>query len=360
MVTSTPEVEAPSASPGAHLIEQARVLLTRVAPSLIWLRSTSLSVLREAARVARAIATTEAARLGDLSSRIRVLASSSRTASGRAAEAAIAAASASLSRIASLVPTLVVPSARVAADSVGRVRSASAHVPRLLTRVGSASVLASQGITRASSAAGGAVLGSMSRSFGVTLGAAGKGIAAGRGGVIRAGDTLVRAGGRLPSLLAPPARAVGHIVGTIPDRVRAHPRAWAGMAALLVLGAAVMVLGPRQWPDNLVPWLSPAAPPARDVRLPVDVDPGEPIAAAPLAPVAPPRAAAAPQPLPQPVLTPRAAAPETQAAVPAPVRRAPASAPTPSPDVTPNGESSDPAAAIDWLLKGSGRRNAQP
>ncbi len=116
-------------------------------------------------------------------------------------------------------------------------------------------MIASQGIARASSAAGGAVLGSMSRSCGATLAAAGRGIAAGRAGIIRAGDVLVRAGGRLPSLLAPPARAVGHIVGTIPDRVRAHPRAWAGVAALLVLGASVMVLEPRQWHDHLMPWL---------------------------------------------------------------------------------------------------------
>ena len=390
VVTSVPAVEAPRGSAGAHLIEQLRVVVTRVAPSLIWLRSTSLSVLHEVVRAARATAATEATRLGDLSSRIRVLVSHSLTASARAAGEAIEMASASLTRAASLLPTLFVPSARVAAVSIGRVRSVSARVPRLLTRVGSASMIASrgiahaasllpalfvpsarvaadsigsvsmtafQGIARASSEAGGAVLGSMSRSFAVTLGAAGRGIMAGRGGVIRAGHVLVRAGGQLPSLLAPPARAVGHILGTIPDRARAHPRAWAGMAALLVLGAPVMVLGPRQWPD-LVSWFSPAAPPVRDVRLPVDVDPGEPSAATPLARVEP-RVAPAPQPVPQPVQTPRVAAPETRAAIPAPVRRAPASAPAPSTDVTSNGESSDPAAAIDWLLKGSGRRNAQ-
>jgi hypothetical protein len=193
----------------------------------------------------------------------------------------------------------------------------------------------------------------VSRSFGETIGAAGRGLTASRVGAVRTRDVIFRVGGRVPALLAPSARAVGHIVGTIPARARAHPRICAGIASVAVLVAAILLLGPRQWPDNLVPRLSPGDRLLRDVRLPVDRKPVEPIAATPLVQVTPPR----PAPGPQPVPTPRVAAPETYAAIPAPARRAPA--PLPSTEAAPNADASDPTAAIDWLLKGSGRRHAE-
>jgi hypothetical protein len=135
----------------------------------------------------------------------------------------------------------------------------------------------------------------------------------------------------------------------IPARAWAHPRVCAGVASVVVLVASLVFLGPPHWPATRVP--------LRDVRLPVDQKPAVPAVVAPLAQTAPPPPAAGPQPVPVPVR--RAAAPEAPAAIPAPVRRAAASAPQPPTGATPNAEASDPTAAIDWLLKGSGRRPAE-
>jgi hypothetical protein len=195
----------------------------------------------------------------------------------------------------------------------------------------------------------------VSRSFRETAGAAGRVIADSRVGAMRTLDLLRRVGGRLPLLLGRSGRAFGHIAVTIPDRARAHPKVCAGIVSLVVLVASILFLGPPQWPDTFVPRSSPGERPLRDVRLPVDRKAAEPVAAAPLVQVSPPRPASGPQPV--PAL--RVAAPETPAAVPALARRSSASAPPPSTEATRNAEASDPAAAIDWLLKGSGRRHAE-
>jgi hypothetical protein len=351
VASSRPPVELSREAVTAHLIGQVRPVITRVAPSLLWLRSSSRSAFQGAARAAREATGAEATRILGFLTRLGVLVSSSLTVSGRA----IAAVSALLALVVRRLPTLFVPSARAAAGLIGRARSGSARLPRLLIPLGSAVMIAGHGAARAASVAAGAVLGLVSRSFGETIGAAGRGLTASRVGAMRTRDVIFRVGGRVPALLAPSARAVGHIVGTIPAGARAHPRICAGIASVAVLVAAILFLGPRQWPDNLVPRLSPGERLLRDVRLPLDRKPVEPIAATPLVQVTPPR----PAPGPQPVPPPRVVAPETYAAIPAPARRAPAPAPLPSTEAAPNADASDPAAAIDWLLKGSGRRHAE-
>lgn len=306
-------------------------------------------------------------RQGAESSRAPVAASALRVAA-RAAEAtrvhdipSLTASGRSIEAVWTLPMTLFGPPARGAAHLVGRARRVSAGVPDLLVGLGSALVMAGRGTARGArelAVAAFAVLGGLgvlvSRALGQAVAVAARGITAARVEGLRIRDGLVRAGGRLPSLLAPPARAVGHILGTIPVRARAHPMVCAGIAVLVVL-TSIVALGPRQWPDHLAPWFSPGE--RRDVRLPVDPKPAEPIAPAPLAEVAPLRPAAGPQPIPTaPILTPRVAAPETHAAIPAPVRRSPEPA---AAEPASSSDPSDSTAAIDWLLKASGRRNGE-
>lgn len=355
-VSAGPGVEPSRGAAISHLSGQVRSAIAGAAPPLIWLRATLLSASRGAAHAAREAAGTEATRVLDLLNRFRVLGSRSLTVSGRAAARAIETAWAMLTWLVWRLQTLLVPSARAAVGLVGHARSVSARVPGPLIQLGSALMIARQGAARAANEAAGVVLGFVTRSFRETVGAAGRVVAASRVGAMRTRGVLVRVAGRLPSLLAPSARAIGHIVGTIPDRARAHPRVYTGIVSVVVLVALILLLGPRQWPGNLVPQLSPGEPLLRDVRLPVDREPAEPIAATPLVQIAPPMPDSGPQPIP----TPRVAAPETHAAIPAPVRRSgPASESRPSTEVTRNEEPSDPAAAIDWLLKGSGRRNVE-
>jgi hypothetical protein len=420
-VSSRPGVEPFPGLATARLIGQLRLVSTRVAPSLTWLRSSWLSAFQRIARATRAATGTGATRVIGLLTRLHMLVSGSltvcRRAAGRtvavvwamltrvtwrlaghvvlsaravaevidrvrsvsarvprrlsrlgsaamiaclgvaraaslrlrvlasssltAAVGAVEAAWAMLTRVARRLPAVVVPSARATADVIDRVRSVSARVPRRLGRLGSAAMIACQGAVRAVSLATAAV----SRSSGEILGAAGRVVEASRVGAMRTRDVLVRIGGRVPELLAPSARAVGHIVGTIPDRVRAHPRVCTGIAGVAVLVAALMFIVPR---------LSPDEPGLRDVRLPVDRKAAEPIVATPFViQVAPAKPASGPPP-------PRVATPETHAAIPVPVRRSnPVATPLPTAEATPTTEASDPAAAIDWLLKGNDRRQAE-
>jgi hypothetical protein len=358
-VSSLPRIEpsggvAVSAA-AAHLIERVRFAIPRVAPSLISLRSSLLRAFQATVLASSGTAGAGATRLLAFLSWLRLVVSTSLTVSTRAGAGAIGAARARLIRVAGLLPTLLMLSARAAGDLVGHARFVSARVLRLLLWPGSALLGACQVTAHAASEASAAgatrIFGLLSR-LGARVAISSGGLAgtvgvAGRTGAMRILDVLFRAGARVPVLVAPSARAVGRVVVMAPARAWAYPKACAGVASLVVLIAALVVLGPPHWPDTRVP--------LRDVRLPVDRTPAEPAVVAPLAHPAPPAPAAALQPVPAP----RVAAPEAHAAVPAPVRRSAVSAPQPSTEATQNAETSDPAAAIDWLLQGSARRHAE-
>ena len=224
---------------------------------------------------------------------------------------------------------------------------AGARSARGLTRLGAALMMACHGAARAAAVAAGALLGLMSRFIGESVRAAGRVIAICWLGALRLRDVLVRFGGRMSAVAASSTRAVGHLVGTIPAGARAHPRVCAGIVSGVVIVSSLLFLGPRPRPDAL---LSPGEGMRRDPVLSVDRKPAEPVVATPVVVQdAPPR----PAPMPQPIPARRVAAPETHAAIPAPVRRSEPVA------VEAQAEPSDPAAAIDWLLKGSARRRTE-
>lgn len=144
-----------------------------------------------------------------------------------------------------------------------------------------------------------------------------------------------------------------------------------GIVSLAVPVVAMLFWWPRQWTDNLMGRFSAGERLSRDVRRPVDRNPAELAAAAPLAKTSAPKPVSAPQPAPVEVSPPETArvamrrkAPETQTEIPAPLRRpdpalaqslATASAPMPT-EATQNAEASDASAAIDWLVKGGSSR----
>ncbi len=227
-----------------HAIERLRFVIARVVPSLISLRSSLLSPFQATARVS-----SEAAGAGAT----RLLAGCAR-----------------LTRVAGALPTLFMPLARAAADLIGRVRFVSARVPRLLIGLASASRIAGRGSARAAGEIAGIgatrLLGLLSRlgalvaiSSRVFAGAAGRVIVAGRTAAMRILDVL-RAGARVPVLVAPSARAVGRVVVMAPARAWAYPKVCAGVASLVVLVASLVVLGPPHWPDSsrAAPGCSPA------------------------------------------------------------------------------------------------------
>ena len=277
----------------------------------------------------------------------------------RATVSAIEDARARLTRGARRLPALALPSTEVAAGLVERTRFVGARVPRLLAELGSAGMSACRGAAHAASEGAGMALGFVSRSSGETVRVAGRVVAAGRLEAARTRDGIVRVGGRVPSLLAPSARAVGHLVAGIGDHVRAHPRIFAGAVSGVALVASALLLEPHLRPAHFSPRFSTGEEQVRDARLPVAPEPAEPIAATPLViEVVPARPVSGPQlaPPPRAPAPARVPVPERRAAIPAPVRGSD-SGPA---EATPTAEPSDPAAAIDWLLKASGRRTETP
>ena len=145
---------------------------------------------------------------------------------------------------------------------------------------------------------------------------------------------------------------------------RALLRAGSGIVSLAVLLATIVLLGPRQWPDHLVPRPSRSERFSPDVRPPGDRKAADLAAAAQLEktsapePVSAPPAAVPPPETKLAAMRPRP--PETQAEIPSPRPKESARAR----DVagSQNVEASDPSAVIDWLLKGgsSGRRIENP
>jgi hypothetical protein len=146
-----------------------------------------------------------------------------------------------------------------------------------------------------------------------------------------------------------------------------------GIVSLAILLGAILSLGPRQWPDNLMLRLSTGERLSRDVRRPVDRSPAGLAAEAPLVRISAPEPVSAPPSAPVEVSSPspetpratmRRKPPETQTEIPPPMRasdpafaqgRATASAPLPT-EAAQNAEASDSTAAIDWLLKGGSSR----
>lgn len=257
-------------------------------------------------------------------------------------------------RLGGQVPALVAPFARAVGRVTGTIPGllehawfAGARAARLVLRLGAPAMMACYGAARAASAAAGAVLGLVARFLGEFARAAGRVTTICWLGALRICDVLLRLGGRVPALVASSARAVGHLVGTVPPGARAHPRVCAGIVSGVVLVSSLLLLGPHPRPDDL---FSPGEGLLRDARLPVDRKPAGPTVAPPVViQVAPPR----PAPIPQRIPAPRVAAPEMRAAIPAPVRRSEPAA------VDATADASDPGAAIDWLMQGNARRRAE-
>jgi hypothetical protein len=146
-----------------------------------------------------------------------------------------------------------------------------------------------------------------------------------------------------------------------------------GIVSLAILLGAILSLGPRQWPDNLMLRLSTGERLSRDVRRPVDRSPAGLAAEAPLVRISAPEPVSAPPSAPVEVSSPSPEIPraamrrkpaETQTEIPPPMRgsdsafargRATASAPLPT-EAAQNAEASDSTAVIDWLLKGGSSR----
>jgi hypothetical protein len=252
----------------------------------------------------------------DLLTRLGVLVSISLTVSGQAAVRVVEVARAGLARVVGLP-------VQVAASVIGRARVMSTRFARLLTWLRWSLMTACQGAARVAIEAA---------SAGMT-----QALAASRVGAMRILERTAAAG----------------------TPTRPFLRVCTGIVGMAVLVVAIVMLWPRQRPDNLLD-RKPAelAVPAPVARTPA---PG-PVSAPQAAPAGvsrseTPRATMRPRPI------------DGQDEIPAPVRRADptlaqrrttASAPLPSTEATQNAEAPDPTAAIDWLLKGgSSRRHTQ-
>jgi hypothetical protein len=136
----------------------------------------------------------------------------------------------------------VVSSARAVAGLLERAGFAGVRAARRLTRLGSAVLIVCHGTARAVGEAVGAVLGLLSRSLRETGRGVGRVVVPCWLGALRTRDVLVRVGVGLSSLVASSARAVGHLVGTIPGLVARARLASARSARRLTrLGTAVMM-----------------------------------------------------------------------------------------------------------------------
>jgi hypothetical protein len=299
-----PMVCARSARGAASLLGHVRFGITRFAHGLICLRSSLMIACRGATRVAIEAARAGVARVVGLPIRVRWP-----------------------------LPLLPMPSVQAAASLIRGVRSMSTRSIHLPIRLRSSSMIACRGAARAAIEAASAgvtqVLASLARLRGLVsisfTGAIGITRHARRIVVTTSGGALSHLGARTSALRQRKAAA------------------WVctGIVSLAVLVAAMVLLWPRQWPDNLMD----RKPPELAVPAPVGRTP---------APVAISTPQAAPVGVSRPE-TPRA----TMRPRPTEVRTT-ASAPLPSRGATQNAEASDPAAAIDWLLKGgSSRQHSQ-
>jgi hypothetical protein len=318
----------------ANVIGATRFGITRFAHLGNWLRLSLMVAFQRAARVAIESTRVGVTRLLDLVGRVR-----------------------------GLLAVLVKRSERVAVKVIGTASFGITHFAHRLTRV---RVLLSISLT-------------------VSVQAAGRVIAARLGEAMRLLDLLPRVRRLLPLLFrrsgqgavraVGATRGVGRIVvataggalALLEARMSltfgARPllKVCTGIVSLAVLMAAILALWPRQWPDNLMARFSAGERLSRDVRRPVDRNPAELAAAAPLVKTSAPKPVSAAEPAPvevSPPETPRVAtrrkSPDTQTEIPAPWRRS-ASAPLPT-EAARNAEASDSTAAIDWLLQGGSSR----
>ena len=324
LVISAVRRVTPSARPVAISIERARLVIARVPLLVGRLRSPLAIAVHGTARGAREAAGAGAARALGLVSRVGVLAATSLTAATRTGAALIESTGAAVAGVGRRMPSLVTPSVRATGHGVGRARLAITRVPHGVIRLRSSVIGGLRGPARAAGQAAGA-------------------------GVARVLGVLDRLAVVASILARSTARAIG-----------ARPRVYAAIAWLAVLVPSFLFLWPRQGLDDLASRFSGRERTSREISVPAA--PVRPAAPVPFAVTSPPRpVAGAPTP---PVA---AARPETspvtgsrtQAEIPAPVRRrATASAPAApaATDAPQSAETSDPAAAIDWLLKGSKSR----
>jgi len=340
--------------------------------------------------------------------RFRVLLSLSLTASGQAATKAGGSARAGAAwvvglptRLGRLVLVLAKRSGRVAAGVIAAARLGITHLAHLGTGLGRSLMLASRRATRVASegarVAATHVLDQVSRVRGLVPAFAkrseqgARAIGAGRVGIARLAHQLARLGtslslaftvtvraaavsairvtrGSARVLVRTAGGALSQLGARMTPTLGARPllKLSTGIAGLAVLVAAVLVMWPRQWSDDLMARFSAGERLMRDVRRPADWNPVDLVPRVPVIEASAPEPASAPPPAPvevsppeTPRVAPRRRPAETRTAeIPAPLRR-PASVPVPA-ETAQNAEVSDSTAAIDWLLKGgSGRRRIE-
>lgn len=331
LVISTVRHVTPSARPVAISIERARLVIARVALLVGRLRSPLAIAVHGTARGAREAAGAGAARARGLVSRVGVLAATSRTAATRTGVTLIESTGAAVAGVGRRMPSLVTPSVRAAGHGVGRarLRLAITRVPHAVIRLRSSVIGELRGPARAAGQAAGT-------------------------GVARVLGVLDRLAVVASLLARSTARAIG-----------ARPRAYAAIAWLAVLVPSFLFLWPRQGLDDLGSRFSGRERTSREISVPAARTPVGPAAPVPFAVTSPPRPGAGAPPSPVAAARPETSpvtGSRTQAEIPAPVRRraASASAAPAATDAPQSAETSDPAAAIDWLLKGSkSRRQAE-
>ena len=330
LVISTVRRVTPSARPVAISIERARLVIARVPLLVGRLRSPLAIAVHGTARGAREAAGAGAARALGLVSRVGVLAATSLTAATRTGVTLIERTGAAVAGVGRWMPSLVTPSVRATGHGVGRARLVITRVPHAVLRVRSSVIGGLRGPARAAGQAAGA---GVARVFGVL-------------------DRLAV----VASILArSTARAIG-----------AHPRAYAAIAGLAVLVPSLLFLWPRQGRDDLGSRFSGRERTSREISVPAARTPVRPAAPVPFAVTSSPRPGAGAPPSPVAAARPETSpvtGSRTQAEIPAPVRRRATASASAAPAVTDapqSAETSDPAAAIDWLLKGSkSRRQAE-
>jgi len=410
----------------ATSIERARVLIARAPHLLMPLRSSAATAFRGTARGARETAGVGATRALGLLSRLGALATIALIASRRAGVRLVERAGATFTRVGRRMLLLIAASARAGGHVIGGARFRIARVPDVAIGLRAPLTVAVRRTAHAARQTAGAgtarALGLVNRLGALASISLTASMRAGAGLIERSGATLTRVGRRMPLLVAPSARAVGHAIGRarlgitrVPavviglgspltvlvrstthvasraagagvaqgvgwlDRlgvlgssltrstaraVGDHPRACAAIAALAILVPSLLLLWPLRGPDDLVRWFSGRGQLSRELSAPVERKPAGPAAPVPFVVTAPP--GSGPGAPPAPVVAPRSqtspvAVSHVPAEIPAPARRrAPAPAPPPSVDAPGNVEAADSTAAIDWLLQGGrSRRQAE-
>ena len=296
-------------------VEHVRSGLTRAVPKLIQLRSPLVTACQAVARATTDFARAGVPRVLDVLARLRELSSIALTVSGQAAmrvvevvRTGVARSMALSTRVSRQLPGLLVVAGRAGATLIGHARFGIARISGRLISVCSPWMSAFPRAGRTTTAAA-------------------------RAGVTRAFElpTQLIAAGRALSVRAAQASPPGPKQATAwPVR----PLLSTGMVGLVILVAAIVLSAGERL--------------SRDVRLPVDLEPGfaETSAPIPVAAVQPAPVEASP-PVPRPVrVRPRSPEPAQAGAALTPPTEATAQ----------NADASDPTAAIDWLLQGRSRR----